>query len=61
MHRSTQIFPAGDSQLDARFFEMKVLNCIDPQNSLIDNLDPMVLEETWPGGVKHKIYSISPT
>ena len=38
-----------------RFIEIKVMNCIDPQNCLINHLDPVPLEQTRPGDAKHKI------
>ena len=38
-----------------RFIEIKVINCIDPQNCSINYLDPVLLEYTRPGDAKHKI------
>ena len=38
-----------------RFIEIKIINCIDPQNCLINYLDPVLLEQIRPGDAKHKI------
>ena len=46
--------------LDMRFIEIKVINYIDPQNCLINYLDPVLLEKTRPGDAKHKINFPSP-
>ena len=43
-----------------RFIEIKIINCIDPQNWLINCLDPVLLEQTRPGDAKHKINLIWP-
>ena len=43
-----------------RFIEIKVINCIDPQNCLMNYLDPVALEQTQPGDANHKINLILP-
>ena len=43
---------------DMRFIGIKVINCIDPQNCLINYLQPVLLER--PGDAKHKNNSIWP-
>ena len=50
----------GHARLDMRFIEIKVINCIDTQNCLINYLDPVLLEQTRPGDAKHKINLIWP-
>ena len=48
------------TRLDMRFIEIKVINCIDPQNCLVNYLDPVLLEQTRSGDAKHKTNFLSP-
>ena len=45
------------ARLDMRFIEIKVINCIDPQNCLINYLDPALLRRD--GRVTQNIKLIS--